>query len=80
MAQTHQARFKQEGTSIDHTPGLDVAAGDVVVQSALVGIAKSKIVANEQGAITVAGVANFVKITGTIAVGIALSGESFPRK
>ena len=31
---------RQDGAAIDYTPGTDVAAGDVVVQGELVGVAK----------------------------------------
>jgi predicted RecA/RadA family phage recombinase len=34
------ATYVQHGDSIDHTPGAAVAAGDVVVQGELVGMAK----------------------------------------
>jgi len=40
MAQAFQARFIQEGLSIDHTPGSNVSAGDVVVVGARALIAK----------------------------------------
>lgn len=38
-----QATFVHDGRAIDYTPGGDVAAGDVVVQGELVGIAKTPI-------------------------------------
>ena len=59
-----QAVFVQEGDAIDYTPGADVAAGDVVVQSDLVGIAKRPITANTLGALAVAGVFDFAKESG----------------
>jgi len=34
------AQFIHDGKSIDYTPGADVAAGDVVVQNDLLGVAK----------------------------------------
>lgn len=49
------ARFVQEGKSIDYTPGADVAAGDVVVLTNIIGIAKLDIAANALGALTVIG-------------------------
>jgi len=57
------AVFIHEGNSIDHTPGADVAAGDVVVQGELVGVAKLDIPANTLGALAVAGVFDFPKAT-----------------
>lgn len=58
------ATFIHEGRSIDYTPGSDVAAGDVVVQGELVGIAKLDIKANTLGALAVAGVFDIAKATG----------------
>lgn len=59
-----QAVFIQEGDAIDHTPGADVAAGDVVVQGELVGVAVRDIQANALGALAVAGVFDFPKEAG----------------
>jgi predicted RecA/RadA family phage recombinase len=59
-----QATFVQNGESIDYTPGADVAAGDVVVQGDLVGVAKLAIAANKLGALAVVGVFDFAKNTG----------------
>lgn len=67
-----QAVFVHEGASIDYTPGADVAAGDVVVQGDLVGVAKLDIKAGRLGALAVEGVFDFAKATGVgtaIAVG-----------
>jgi predicted RecA/RadA family phage recombinase len=61
-----QATFVQEGASIDYTPAADVAAGDVVVQGDLVGVAKLDIKANKLGALTVAGVFDFARTGGTV--------------
>jgi predicted RecA/RadA family phage recombinase len=58
-------RFVQDGASIDYTPTADVAAGAVVVQGDLVGVAKRSIEANRLGALAVAGVFEFAKATGT---------------
>jgi predicted RecA/RadA family phage recombinase len=58
------ATFVQEGFNIDYTPVADVAAGDVVVQADLVGVANRNIKANEQGALAVAGVFDFPKAAG----------------
>ena len=53
------ARFIHDGNSIDHTPGADVSAGDVVVQGDLIGIA-----AGTLGALAVTGVFDVSKATG----------------
>ena len=58
-----QATFVQEGCALDYTPGAAIAAGDVVVQGDLMGVAKRPIAANELGAIEVAGVFDFAKNT-----------------
>ncbi|MBU0639322.1 MAG: DUF2190 family protein [Planctomycetes bacterium] len=59
-----QAIFRHDGSSIDYTPAADVAAGEVVVQGELVGVAKLDIKANTLGALAVAGVFDFAKATG----------------
>jgi predicted RecA/RadA family phage recombinase len=58
------AVFRHQGAAIDHTPGGDVAAGDVVVQGELVGVARLDIKANALGALAVEGVFDFPKATG----------------
>jgi predicted RecA/RadA family phage recombinase len=67
-----QATFVHEGASIDYTASADVAAGEVVVQSELVGVAKTPIAANALGSLAVSGVFDFAKEAGggvTFAVG-----------
>ena len=59
-----QATYVQDGCAIDYMPGAAIAAGDVVVQGDLVGVAKRPIAANELGAIEVEGVFDFAKNTG----------------
>ena len=66
-------RFIHKGEAIDYTPGTDVAAGAVVVQGELVGIAKVAIPANTLGALHVTGVFDLPKATGAgtaIAAGV----------
>lgn len=58
------AKFIHDGDNIDHTPGSNVAAGDVVVQGELVGVAKVSISANKLGALAVTGVYDFPKASG----------------
>jgi len=58
------ATFRHQGAAIDHTPGADVAAGDVVVQGELVGVAKLDIKAGRLGALAVEGVFDFPKSVG----------------
>ena len=65
-----QATYTQVGDSVDYTPVAAVAAGDVVVQGELVGVAKVPIEAGRLGALAVAGVFDFAKATG---VGTALT-------
>jgi predicted RecA/RadA family phage recombinase len=62
--------FVQEGSAVDYTPNADVEAGAVVVQNDLVGVTKRKILANELGALHVAGGFDFPKATG---VGTAIA-------
>jgi predicted RecA/RadA family phage recombinase len=67
------AFFVSEGNTIDYTPSANVAAGDVVVQGELVGIAKTPIAANAPGSLAVKGIFDLPKATGAgsaIAVGI----------
>jgi len=59
-----KATFVHEGGSIDYTPGAAVAAGDVVVQGELVGIARTAITASALGSLAVHGVFDFAKATG----------------
>jgi predicted RecA/RadA family phage recombinase len=59
-----QAVFVHEGGRIDYTPGADVAAGEVVVQADLVGVAKHPIAANTLGALAIEGVFDFAKASG----------------
>lgn len=64
------ATFRHEGAAIDYTPGVAVAAGDVVVQGDLIGVANADIPANALGALAVEGVFDFPKATG---VGTAIT-------
>lgn len=70
------ATFVQEGGAIDYTPGADVAAGDVVVQGELVGVAKTPIAANVRGSLAVTGVFDFPKATG-VGSGIAAGAKVY---
>jgi predicted RecA/RadA family phage recombinase len=66
-------RFIHIGDSIDFTPSSTIAAGDVVVQNDLVGVAKLDIAAGTLGALAVTGVFDFPKATGAgsaIAAGV----------
>ena len=58
------ATFIHDGNAIDYTPGSAVAAGDVVVQGDLVGVAKQPIAADALGALAVRGVFDFPKAAG----------------
>lgn len=59
------AVFVQQGEQIDYTPSADCAAGDVVVQGDLVGIARSAIPAGTPGSLAVAGVFDVAKAGAT---------------
>jgi predicted RecA/RadA family phage recombinase len=59
-----QAQFVHAGDSIDYTPSSTIAAGDVVVQGDLVGVAKGDIAANKLGSLALTGVFDFAKNTG----------------
>ena len=56
--------FVCEGNAIDYTPSSAVAAGDVVVQGDLIGVARTPIVADTPGSLAVSGVFDFPKATG----------------
>jgi len=67
-----QAVFVQEGNEVDYTPGSDVAAGAVVVQGTLVGVAKRPIPANTLGALSIRGLFDAVKAAVIFAAGAAV--------
>ena len=58
------ATFVHDGNAIDYTPGAAVAAGDVIVLTDLIGIARTPIAASEPGTLAVVGVFDFPKATG----------------
>lgn len=73
--QMAKANFIQDGNAIDYIPSADVGAGDIVVQSDLIGVAKRDIAANKLGALAITGVFDFPKATGAstaIAAGVKL--------
>ena len=59
-----KATFIHDGNAIDHTPAGALAAGDVVVQGDLIGIARTPIAANAPGSLAVVGVFDLPKTTG----------------
>ncbi|HOD84959.1 MAG: hypothetical protein BWX88_05191 [Planctomycetes bacterium ADurb.Bin126] len=59
-----KATYVHDGGSIDHTPSAAVAAGDVVVQNDLAGVARTPIAANALGSLAVTGVFDVAKATG----------------
>ncbi len=67
-----QGIFVQEPQSIDYTPGADVAAGQVVVLTPLVGIAKSPILSGVLGALAIEGIFDVVQGAVTFAQGQAV--------
>jgi len=72
MAQNFQAAFVQAGESIDYTPVSAVAAGQVVVQGSMIGVAKTPIAAGALGALAVKGIFDVVKANEQQAIGAAL--------
>jgi predicted RecA/RadA family phage recombinase len=58
------ALYVSDDDMVDYTPTADVAAGDVVVQGDLVGVAKKPIPANTAGALAVEGLFDVPKATG----------------
>ena len=77
------AQFIHDGDSIDYTPTIaDVAAGDVIVQGDLVGIAKRDIPAGTLGALAVTGVFDMPKLANagvTIAAGAKVYWAEGPK-
>ena len=59
-----QAEFISDGLLIDFTPASAIAAGEVVVQGDLIGIASRAIAANQRGSLCVRGVFDCTKNTG----------------
>ncbi len=57
-------QYIHDGDAIDYIPSANVAAGDVIVQGELVGIAKLDIPADALGALAVKGVFDLPKATG----------------
>jgi predicted RecA/RadA family phage recombinase len=73
MAQDFQARRVGEGKAIDYTPsGADVAAGQVVVIGAHLGIAPVAIKDGKLGALDIGGLHDVVKVNGVMNDGAAL--------
>lgn len=67
------ARYFQQGNSLDYTPTSDVSAGDVIaLQNNYWGIAKLDIAANNLGSLAVTGVYQVAKAAGEIAFGALL--------
>lgn len=58
------ANFVHDGCSIDYTPASAVAAGDVIIQADLIGVARTPIAASALGSLAVRGVFDFPKATG----------------
>jgi predicted RecA/RadA family phage recombinase len=56
-----EARYVQNGDSIDYVPDVDIAAGTIVVADALIGVTKLDIKADELGALATTGVFDVVK-------------------
>jgi predicted RecA/RadA family phage recombinase len=77
------AVFSHDGNAVDYTPGSDVAAGDVVVQGDLVGVARTPLAANAPGSLAVTGVFDLPKATGAstaIAAGTKVYWDATEKK
>jgi predicted RecA/RadA family phage recombinase len=77
------ARYISDGRYIDYTPAQDVAAGDVIVQGELPGVAVVDIPANTLGALCVDGLVDFAKATGggtAIAAGTVLYWDATAKR
>lgn len=74
------ARFVQKGESIDYRPDTPVAAGDVVVQDNLVGIARLDIPAGTLGSLAVVGVFDVEKDNSAVAAGNAVYWNAEAKK
>ena len=74
------ARFVQKGESIDYRPDTPVAAGDVVVQDNLVGIARLDIPAGTLGSLAVVGVFDVEKDSSAVAAGNAVYWDADAKK
>jgi len=61
-----QGVFVSSGECIDYTPSSAIAAGDIVVQDDLVGIATRPIAAGTTGALAVSGIFDIVKASDTV--------------
>ena len=70
------ATYVQDDRAIDYTPTTAVAAGQVVVQGGLVGVAKEPIPANTLGALAIRGVFDFLKAT-TAGSGLAAGTQVY---
>ena len=66
-----KAVYVQKGDDIDYTPSADVGAGDVVVGTNLLGIAKLDIKSGVLGALSLKGIFDMPKAAGT---GTAIAG------
>ena len=74
------ARYVQNGDSIDFRPDWDVAAGEVVVLGSLVGVAKLDIKAGELGSLALEGVFDMRKLSNWSILGCGKVGWSVERK
>jgi predicted RecA/RadA family phage recombinase len=61
-----EARFLHEGRTVDYTPETDIAAGSVVIQGSLTGIALRDLPAGQLGSLQVDGVFEIAKLSGDV--------------
>jgi predicted RecA/RadA family phage recombinase len=70
-----EATFVKRGDLIDYTAGADIDAGDVIIQSLLVGVAVGDIANGDTGTLDITGVFDFAKATtsvSAISVGVLI--------
>ena len=70
------ATYVQRGETVDFIAAADVAAGDVVPIGEIVGVCQRQVVAGEIGPLTVTGVFDFPKATGS-GSGIAAGAKAY---
>jgi len=74
------ARYVQKGEAIDYRPETSIAAGDIVVQDNLIGIARLDIEPDTLGSIAVSGVFDVTKTEVQIPVGAAVYWDETAKK
>ncbi len=71
-----EARFSIDGDSVEYTPAVSVAAGEVIIDGKLVGVSKLTIAANARGSLATKGVFEVVK-DGAAAISFSRGDDVF---